>query len=216
MIRLPVPLAQLAVSGMNHVLRQQSAARERMRSHVGRQLRIVVAGPLGRSVHSDARVGNDGLLALTTGGTASAVITLAPTLDAVFGLLRSGAAGIGPHVKVEGDVMLAVAVAEVVRLLRWDYEEDLSRIVGDVAAHRISRGARAIREEAGGLRRRSLEALQQTTTSPDGVLTPRGDLADFASQIEQLSQRVDRLEVRVQHRLDGIRAVHARQPSVRS
>jgi hypothetical protein len=53
MSRVPLPLAQLALSAMNHVLQQQPAARERMRSHVSRIVRIVVASPLGQ-MHSDA------------------------------------------------------------------------------------------------------------------------------------------------------------------
>lgn len=207
MIRLPLPFAQLALSGMNHVLRQQSAARERMRAHVGCQLRIVVVGPFGRSVQSDARIDKDGLLGMADEGTPAAVITLSPSLDAVFGVLRSGHAGVGPHVRIDGDVMLAAAVAEVVRLLRWDFEEDLSRVVGDIAAHRIGRAARGLRHEAAGLRQRAREALQQATTSRDSLLAPRTDLAGFALEVAQLSQRVGLLEVRLQRRLEGIRQV---------
>lgn len=129
---LALPLAQLALSAMNHVLHQQSVARERMRVHAGRQLRIVVVGPFGGSVHSDARIDADGLLRLATDGSPAAVLTLTPGIDAIFGILSAGFAGVGPHMKIEGDVMLAAAVGQVTQLLRWDFEEDLSGLVGDV------------------------------------------------------------------------------------
>ena len=40
--------------------------------------------------------------------------------------------------KLEGDVQFAGAIDYVRRNLRWDYEETLSRLLGDIAAHRIA------------------------------------------------------------------------------
>jgi len=194
MNRLALPLAQAALSAINHVLQQQSAARERMRLHVGRQVRIVVTGPLGGSVHSDARIDRDGLLRLATDGTPAAVLTLTPGIDALFGILSAGIAGVGPHLKIEGDVMLAAALGQVTQLLQWDFEEDLSGLVGDVVAHRIGRLARDARQGAQGARRRSREALQRAAAAPEGPLATRAGMAQFAADIERLIDRVGRLE----------------------
>ena len=117
MTRLPLPLAQLALSGLNHVLRQQPAARDQMRGQAGREIRIMVAGPLG-SVHSDARIDADGYLSLVSDAKPAAVLTLSPSLDAVFKVLGSGPGGLGPHIKVEGDVMLAALLGQVAQSLR--------------------------------------------------------------------------------------------------
>jgi len=205
MSRLALPLAQFVLSAINHVLQQQSAARERMRTHVGRQIRIVVIGPLGGSVHSDARVDRDGLLRLATDGTPAAVLTLTPGLDALFGVLSAGLAGVGPHLKIEGDVMLAAALGQVTQQLRWDFEEDLSGLVGDVLAHRLGRWAGEARQGARGVRRRSYEALQRAATAPEGPLATRAGLAQFAADIERLTDRVVRLETPLTTRPTSIR-----------
>jgi ubiquinone biosynthesis protein UbiJ len=43
-----------------------------------------------------------------------------------------------PPVKIEGDVLLAAELGWLADNLRWDLEEDLSRIMGDVPAHALA------------------------------------------------------------------------------
>ena len=47
-----------------------------------------------------------------------------------------------PGIRIEGDVQLAADINWLVDNVRWDLEEDLARIVGDVPAHRIASLAR--------------------------------------------------------------------------
>lgn len=61
-----------------------------------------------------------------------------------IGLTQKLAAGTTPEVRVEGDVQFAAEVNWLVDNLRWDVEEDLSRILGDVAAHRVCEVARTV------------------------------------------------------------------------
>ena len=137
---------------INHVLQQQRLAAATA-APAGSLPRIVVdAAPLGQ-MHADARIGRDGLLALTTDSVPAAVLTLLPPSTPLFGALSAGPRR-RPHLKIEGDVMLAAAVGEVARSLRWDFEEDLSRVLGDGLAHRIGRLAQRSRAGAGGLRHR--------------------------------------------------------------
>lgn len=193
MSRLPLPLAQLALSGLNHVLQQQPGARDQMRGQAAREIRIVVAGPLG-SVHSDARIDADGYLSLVGDAKPAAVLTLSPSLDALFGVLGSGPGGLGPHIKVEGDVMLAALLGQVAQSLRWDFEEDISRFVGDGVAYRVGESLRALRDQADGLRMRSREAVQRTATMQGGPLVSAPELAVLAAEIARLSDLVGRLE----------------------
>jgi ubiquinone biosynthesis protein UbiJ len=194
MSRVPLPLAQLALSGMNHVLQQQPAARERMKIHVSRIIRIVIAGPFGQ-MHSDARIDRDGLLSLTTDGAPAAVLTFSPGINAFFGVLSAGPRGLGPHLKVEGDVMLAAAVGEVAQSLRWDYEEDLSKVIGDGLAHRAGQALRGLREQSEGLRQRSREALQRAAVAQQGPLVSVEELTAFKAELEIVSMTVSRLEL---------------------
>ena len=49
-----------------------------------------------------------------------------------------------PGVHIEGDVQLAAEVNWLIDHVRWDVEEDLSKLVGDVAANTLVNGGRQI------------------------------------------------------------------------
>jgi ubiquinone biosynthesis protein UbiJ len=53
-------------------------------------------------------------------------------------LVQSVLEGKAPQVKIDGDVQLAAELGWLADNLRWDIEEDLSRIVGDVPAHAMA------------------------------------------------------------------------------
>ena len=57
-------------------------------------------------------------------------------------VLRQVLQGQRPPVQIEGDVQLAAEVAWLADNLRWDVEEDLARVLGDVPAHSLAQAAR--------------------------------------------------------------------------
>jgi ubiquinone biosynthesis accessory factor UbiJ len=193
MAGFPLPLAQTALSGLNHVLDQQPALRDRMRAHAGRCIRILVKSPLG-TVHADARIGPQGMLTATVDEAPAVTLTLGLTLDAVFAGLRGGPEGLGPHLKVEGDVMVAAAVGELARSLHWDYEEDLSRVVGDVAAHRIGEAVRGVQGRVERFQARSEDAVRHQFAGGEGPLVSRDSLRLFTAEIAAVADRITRLE----------------------
>ncbi len=81
--------------------------------------------------------------------------------------------------------------------LRWDAEEELSRLVGDVAAQRIGSAVRAFAQWQLDAARRVGEALADYATNESGALVRRGELTDFAAQVERLNAAIERLERRL-------------------
>lgn len=59
-------------------------------------------------------------------------------------VLRQVIEGQRPPVQIEGDVQLAAEVAWLADNLRWDIEEDLARVLGDVPAHTLAQAARRL------------------------------------------------------------------------
>jgi ubiquinone biosynthesis protein UbiJ len=72
--------------------------------------------------------------------------------DQPLSLLQTLAKGEKPTMRIDGDVMLAADINWLVDHVRWDMEEDLSRVFGDAAAHHMAnffkRIATALREFA--------------------------------------------------------------------
>jgi ubiquinone biosynthesis accessory factor UbiJ len=59
-------------------------------------------------------------------------------------ILQTLLKGEKPRMEISGDVMLAAEVNWLVDHVRWDVEEDLSRIVGDVPAHGLMQVVRGL------------------------------------------------------------------------
>ncbi len=61
-------------------------------------------------------------------------------------LIQNLLQGKKPDVRIEGDVQLAAEINWLADHVRWDVEEDLARIVGDVPARLLTQTAQRIRD----------------------------------------------------------------------
>jgi ubiquinone biosynthesis protein UbiJ len=190
---VPLPLAQTALSALNHVLRQQSWARDRLRAHAGRSVRVVVESPLG-PVSAGARIAEDGTLEIAAVDAPTVTLTLTPSADALFGLLRDGPRGLTGALKVDGDVMVAAAVGEVAQHLRWDVEEDLSRVFGDRVAHRMGETVRDGVRQADDLRERAETGVRDFLVREDRQLVGRDEMRTLTDVLRELEAGIGRLE----------------------
>jgi ubiquinone biosynthesis protein UbiJ len=105
--------------------------------------------------------------------------------------LRTGA------VHIEGDAEVAQTFSELLKHARPDLEEELSRVVGDVAAHQIGNVARSA---LGAARRASDTFLQNVSEylQEEGRDVPNRTEADeFLRGVDKLRDDVDRLEARL-------------------
>ena len=100
-------------------------------------------------------------------------------------------------VRIEGDAEIAQKFRELLRYARPDFEEELSRVFGDVAAHNLANLARGFfawgRRASDSLATNVAEYLQE-----EGRDVPtRVELDEFLADVDRLRDDVDRFEVRV-------------------
>ena len=129
-------LQQRLVLLLNHVLMQEPQAQARLVRHKGRSVRMQWRGFTLPFVATPA-----GLLDVQA-GTSKPDLLLTVTEESPLALVQTVLGGERPAVRVEGDVQLAADVNWLVDHLRWDIEEDLSRVIGDAPAHALARAAR--------------------------------------------------------------------------
>ena len=98
---------------------------------------------------------------------------------------------------VSGATPLAGEVRYLARHLRWDAEEELSRLVGDVAAQRIGDTVRALARWQRDATLRIGEALADYAGEGRGTLVGRTQLARFAADVEHLSRALAELDERI-------------------
>jgi ubiquinone biosynthesis accessory factor UbiJ len=97
---------------------------------------------------------------------------------------------------IAGTTELADELRFLARHLRWDAEEELSRLVGDVAAHRIGTGLRALIGWQRDARQRFSEALADYAVDERRALVHRSELSQLAADIRRLNEDLARLEQR--------------------
>jgi ubiquinone biosynthesis protein UbiJ len=184
-----IPSAAL-IAALNHLLAGQPWLRERLVPFAGRTA-VVRMAPLeaGLSIAAD-------------GSVTAADPARAP--DATIGLpafaalrLLSGQAAARQEVAVTGDAAFAAALHGVLQALRWDVEEDLSLVVGDVAARRIVAWGEALRAWQRAAADSLAANIAEYLVEERAVLMSRSEVADWAGEVDRLRDDVERLDKRV-------------------
>jgi ubiquinone biosynthesis accessory factor UbiJ len=179
-------------ASLNHLLESESWAREKLAPFAGEtvELRAPFLPPLRLAIEESGLT----RAAKADGSAASLVIALKP--DAPAALLR-GEEHFLRAVEVTGNAKLAEEVRLLARHLRWDFEEDLSRLVGDVAAHRLAESARAFGAWQADAARRLAESFGDYATQESGLLVRRLELDALAGATARLRDAIERLEQRI-------------------
>lgn len=184
--RLPHP-----ADAVNHVLRTAPVALERLRKHAGRTAQFHV-GPMSFA-----------LTVQTTGEVTPAVsqaernlqVRLSPFLLPRIALGEEAALR---EIEMQGDMELAQEISFLARNLSWDVEEDLSKAVGDIAAHRLAGAGRAFANWARQATLRTAQGAAEYWTEESPLLASRVKVDGFVNGVSELRDAVERLEKRIE------------------
>jgi ubiquinone biosynthesis protein UbiJ len=174
---------------LNRLLRAEPWARERLAPFAGHSLEL--RGPPLPSLRFVILPG--GTLE-AGGGEPDLVITV--RAEALPALMKSEEHALR-GVDVSGNEQLASAVMALVRHLRWDAEEDLSKLVGDVAAHRLAGIARDFAAWNRDAARRLAETLADYAVEEKRMVVSSRQLKSFADELALLRDAIERLEKRI-------------------
>lgn len=176
----------------NRVLADYPLAREQLAQHAGK----VIAARLGPlDVHM--RVAEDGRVELIGEGgeipphaSFQIPLYLLPRLaqrdDTAFSEVVFG-----------GDSEFAALLSRLARDIEWDVEEDLSKFVGDIAAHRIVDAVRATHEWQRDATQRFTENVVEYLSEERRAFVTRKELETLTQANEALRDDVARLEARL-------------------
>lgn len=100
------------------------------------------------------------------------------------------------YVQIEGEAALAHVVADLARHLRWDFEDDLAAVVGDIPARRLMSAGQELFAGVRTSASRFAENLAEYITHEANLLLDRPSLTEFARDVRQLEEDLNRLEAR--------------------
>jgi ubiquinone biosynthesis protein UbiJ len=105
----------------------------------------------------------------------------------------------GGSIHIQGDAEVAQSFSELLKAAQPDLEEELSRVIGDVAAHQVGNVART----ALGFGRKAIDTLTQNIgeylTEEGRDLPTRVEADEFFADVDKLRDDVARLEARIAH-----------------
>jgi ubiquinone biosynthesis protein UbiJ len=181
-----------AAAAINHLLRDAGWARERLVPFAGCSVQFEVP-PLSAAV----TIGEGGWL-VPAGAQTEIATTVRLTGLALIRLVCLHDDSARQEVQVDGDAALASALTGVLSGLRWDIEEDLSQIVGDVAAHRLTQTGSALWAWQTKAASNLAQALAEYWTEEQSLLASGQALREFAQAVDLLRDHAERLEKRIE------------------
>jgi ubiquinone biosynthesis protein UbiJ len=109
------------------------------------------------------------------------------------------------RVSIEGDTALAQAFGALLTDLEIDWEEQLSRITGDIAAHQIGNLVRSALNWGHSVSETAEQNLKEYLQEELRLLPGHNELAPFLEEVDRLRDDTERLEarfVRLKQRLE--------------
>lgn len=184
-------LDSAAAAAVNHLLRGAVWARAELKAHAGKTARFEHF-PAGFSLTVLA----SGEVAAAPGDTVAAVtLRLTPGL-----MLRLAARDESAWREVEatGDTDFAATINQLARNLRWDFEEDLSRVFGDIPAHRMAETGRVLLRWGSRSAEGIARSFTEYWTEERPLIVAARDLEEFNRDVDALRDDLARIEKRVE------------------
>jgi ubiquinone biosynthesis accessory factor UbiJ len=177
-------------AAINHLLKSASWARNRLVPHAGKTACFALA-PFTLA------------LVVTASGEVQDLSSSEPhtvRIDLTAGValrMLAGGDDAWREARIDGDIGFARDILYVAQNLHWDVEEDLSRVFGDIAAHRLVQGGNRFRQ----WQRDSAEHLARSAaiywTEEQPLIATRYDVELFVREVDDLRDDVERAEKRL-------------------
>ena len=176
---------------VNHLLAPAVWARDILVEHAGKTA-VLDLFPMRVAVAVEA----DGTLRPEPEGAIPSV-TIRLTHAAALQILAEGEDA-WRKAEIEGDPAFAAAIAKVAANLRWDVEEDLSRVFGDIAARRMAAAGRSAAAWPKQAATDFAGIVAEFLTEEKHLLVTPLRAAEFVRDVDELRDAVERVEKRIE------------------
>jgi len=182
---------QAALAALNHLLRGASWARARLVPFAGRAARLSLP-----AFHLDFRITTDGLLVASDLEGESFDVEIALPVETPL-LAMCGADAVVKATQISGSADFADALGFVFRNLRWDFEEDLSKVVGDIAAHRVTGLLKSFGAWQQQAARNLAENLAEYLSKEQPALVTKYELGKFSAAVNKMRDDLAQADLRI-------------------
>ncbi len=201
MMKIPTPFLSAVETAINAWLKLDDEALPRFAALDGKIIRLHITGldfnlyffPSATSIQVLGNYPSEedgGVVDATIHGSPMALMRLGTSSNAGETMLKS-------DVEIDGDMHVAETFSAILEEVDIDWEELLSKLVGDIVAHQAGQVARG----ANDWFKETVEAMKLNTgeyISEESKLSPADtEVQDYMAQIDDLRMGVDRLSARI-------------------
>lgn len=102
------------------------------------------------------------------------------------------------QIKIDGDTHLATELSKVLQQMRWDIEEDLSHLMGDIAANKLVTGTQKVAQETKRQTLNLAEMLSEYWQEEKLVIAKKWQVEKFVHDVDSLKSDMARFEKKLQ------------------
>ena len=180
---------------VNHLLAKEPWACERLQKHANKLVCIDL-----EIIQLRTSIATDGLLQAADANTNPANVSLR-IKPADLPLIAQDPKKAVSYVKIEGDADLANVISGLSQDLRWEVEDDLAKLFGDITATRMVSSGKAVFEHLQRTHQSLKENFAEYFLEENPMLVRPQATEAFAAQVvktrddvERLMKRIERLE----------------------
>ena len=179
-----------AAEFLQHITKQNNWSRQHLLAYAGKVVQFNIA-----LIKTKLLILEDGSLGVApSNAEADAIIHIPPSL-ALRLMAKDEAAKM--IIKVEGDTHLATDLGKVLQHIRWDVEEDLSKVIGDIPANKIASISKTAASSAKKQVINVVEMLSEYWQEEKPVLAKKWQVEQFNTDVNALRSDFTRLEKRL-------------------
>jgi ubiquinone biosynthesis protein UbiJ len=184
-------LKPLTAEFLQHITNQNNWSRQHLVAFSSKIVQFNIA-----FIKTNLLILEDGSLGVASNkAVPDAIIHIPPTL-ALRLLAKDEAAKM--LIKIEGDTHLASELSKVLQQIRWDVEEDISKLVGDIPAHQIVSFSKKTATIAKEQLINIAEMLTEYGQEEKPILAKKWQIEQFNSDVDTVRSSFTRLEKKLE------------------
>jgi ubiquinone biosynthesis protein UbiJ len=117
--------------------------------------------------------------------------------EAIWTFLKDGKSGAMKFVKISGDIDFAADLNRLAADLKWEVEEDLSKLVGDATARRVVLESQKMVHQTQLAMNDLKVGIRDYLVYEKNILVDSQQMNDFKSELRLLRDQIDRAEKKV-------------------
>lgn len=102
------------------------------------------------------------------------------------------------QIKIEGDMHLATELSKILQQMRWDIEEDLSHLVGDITASKVGETTKKVLLATKKQTVNLADMLTEYWQEEKPMLTKKRHIEQFNQDVDSLKSDIARFEKKLQ------------------